>query len=166
MRKYKIICIVLTTILICIALGYIGIRVFDKIHSKNKIRQEIMSKLTEEELRNVNVNELVKDITGEIKYAKKAEKSGNSITDVIVSNREYKGNGYTIIENGGGECILYSYYCGDKEVYSTFVVVPFERKEKPFKEIIKENKIEIIYGIFIIVDIIYFIKYRQSKKQI
>ena len=56
-KKYKIICIVLTTILICVTISYIGIRVFDRIDSKNKIKQEIISKLTEEELNNVNVNE-------------------------------------------------------------------------------------------------------------
>ena len=87
MKKYKIICIVLTTILVCIAIGYIGIRVFERV----KIRQEITSKLTEEELSNVNLNELVEDIIGGIKYAKRVEASG-----------KYEGNGYTIRYNDGG----------------------------------------------------------------
>lgn len=119
--------------------------------TKNKIRQEIISKLTEEELSNVNINELVEDITGGIKYAKKVDK---------------KGNGYIIVNNGGGDCISYSYYCGDKEVYSTFVLAPLKKFE--IKDFIKENKKAIVCGIFIttliIADIIYFIKYKKSKK--
>ena len=166
MKKYKIICIVLTTILICIMMSYIGIRVFDKIDSKNKIRQEIISKLTEEELSNVNINELVEDITGGIKYAKKVDKKGNGVEDVIYSIGRYEGNGYTIVNNGGGDCISYSYYCGDKEVYSTFVLAPLKKFE--IKDFIKENKKAIVCGIFIttliIADIIYFIKYKKSKK--
>lgn len=46
----------------------------------------------------------------------------------------YEGDGYTIVDNGGGECISYSYYCGDKKVYSTFVLVSFKGIENPFKE--------------------------------
>lgn len=173
MKKYRIICVSLTTILICIVISYIGIRVFKRIDSKNKVRQEIISKLTEEELSNVNVNELVEDITGGIKYAKKTEKKENSVEDIIdllEKNVKYEGNGYTIIYNCGGECISYSYYCGDKEVYSTFVLVPFGTIEDSFKEFIKENKREIVCGIFItiliIADIIYFIKYKQGRKQV
>lgn len=168
MKKYKIICIVLTTILICITMSYIGIRLFHRIDSKNKIKQEIISKLTEEELSNVNVNELVEDITGGIKYAKKVDKKGNSVEDAIYSIGRYKGDGYTIVDSSGGECFSYSYYCGDKVVYSTSVPAPLTTGEDLAKDFIKENKREIVCGIFIttliIADIICFTKYKKSRK--
>ena len=159
MKKYKIICIVLTTILVCIAIGYIGIRVFDRVKIRVKIRQEITSKLTEEELSNVNLNELVEDIIGGIKYAKRVEASG-----------KYEGNGYTIRYYDGDECIGRIYYCGDKEVYSTFVLVPYGTVFSNIEYYIEENKGKFVCIIFItiliIADIIYCIKYKKSRKQV
>ena len=125
-------------------MSYIGIRVFDKIDSKNKIRQEIISKLTEEELSNVNINELVEDITGGIKYAKKVDKKGNGVEDVIYSIGRYEGNGYTIVNNGGGivdEALEILDYILDKD--SIMLITANKKGEEKIEKAKKKPTIEV-----------------------